>query len=59
MLTQSLNVMSYNRHNPHMAEEEKNPEDILGKPMQEYRIEVDEVGAGGERFYFWFTNNFL
>ena len=55
MLTQSLNVMSYNRHNPHMAEEEKNPEDILGKPMQEYRIEVDEVGAGVERFYFWFT----
>ena len=34
----------------------KKPEDVLGKPMQEYYIEVEEVGAGVERYYFWLLN---
>jgi len=34
----------------------KKPEDILGKPMQRYRFEIEEASAGVERFYFWFVN---
>lgn len=26
---------------------------ILGKPITEYRIEIDEPGSGVERYYFW------
>src|SRR3989338_2207106 len=29
---------------------------ILGKPITEYRIEIDEPGAGVERYYFWVLN---
>ena len=36
--------------------EEKKPEEVLGTPMQEYYLEVDEVGAGVERYYFWLLN---
>lgn len=42
-----------------MMEEEKKPktpEDILGSPQQEFYLEIDEVGAGVERFYFWILN---
>ena len=27
--------------------------EILGKPLTEYRLEIEEPGAGVERFYFW------
>ena len=27
---------------------------ILGKAITEYRIEIDEPGAGVERYYFWY-----
>ena len=39
----------------YMAESKK-PEEVLGSPMQEYYLEVDEAGAGVERFYFWVLN---
>lgn len=39
-----------------MADKPKTPEDMLGKPMQEYYLEIDEAGAGVERFYFWLLN---
>src|SRR3989344_9636806 len=48
-----------NAGSSYMAELEskpKKPEDVLGKPMQEYYIEVEEVGAGVERYYFWLLN---
>ena len=39
-----------------MAEEAKKNPLIEGKPEEQYALEIEEAGAGVERFYFWILN---